>query len=85
MIDHTTELCRTCEAAQLNYGSLARTLKRLCSCGTKLCANWVCLCREEGKEEEEEEGEVCSCRCNCDQCGACQVSLLYGLDLAPIR
>lgn len=73
LCDHTTGLCRVCEAAQLNYNSLAKTLKRLCSCGTRMCSKWVCLCKREGEEEDREEG-VCSCSCYCDQCQNCQVN-----------
>ena len=80
LIDHTTGLCRTCEAAQLNYSSLTKTLKRLCSCGTKMCKNWVCLCRREEEEQgEEEQGEgeadLCMCSCSCDDCQACKVRI----------
>lgn len=70
LIDHTTGLCRYCEQAGLNYQTLAKTLKRLCACGTHQCPNWTCLCQADGEEDEE---LVCKCRCSCDNCRSCQV------------
>ena len=69
LVDHTTGLCRVCEAASLNYNTLSKALQRLCTCNTRLCPNWTCLCRADEEEEEQE----CQCGCSCDDCLACQV------------
>ena len=70
LVDHTTGLCRVCEATSLNYLTLSKALKRLCSCRTRQCPNWICLCVVDELEEDLQE---CQCRCSCDECLACQV------------
>ena len=70
LVDHTTGLCRVCEAASLNYLTLYKSLQRLCACKTRLCPNWTCLCVVDEVEEDEQE---CQCGCSCDDCLACQV------------
>ena len=68
LIDHTTGLCKVCEAAGLNYTTLAKTIKRLCVCQTKQCPNWTCLC-----ESQVDDSEECTCGCSCDDCAECKV------------
>ena len=66
LCDHTTGLCRICEAASLNFITLKKTLKRLCVCKTDSCPDWVCFC-------DPEEDDTCSCHCACDSCSHCEV------------
>ena len=68
LCDHTTGLCRICEAASLNYTTLNRNLKRLCGCKTDRCPNWICFC-------DPDEDEACSCQCDCDSCSKCKVCI----------
>ena len=69
LVDHTTGLCRYCEQAGLNYQTLTKAVRRLCTCGTHQCPNWSCLCQAVDEEEEP----VCTCMCSCDSCRSCQV------------
>ena len=71
MHDHTTALCRICEAALLNYTTIVKTMKLQCKCTMPLCPNWMCLC-----EQSEDEFEViqCDCKCACDNCSNCKVN-----------
>ena len=73
LVDHTTGLCRVCEAAGLNYLTMYKTLQRLCACKTRFCPNWTCFCVV---DEIEEDPQDCQCRCSCDGCLACQVHTL---------
>ena len=59
LVDHTTGLCRVCEAVSLNYLTLSKALRRLCACKTRLCPNWTCFCIDDEVEEDREE---CQCR-----------------------
>ena len=68
--DHTTGLCRVCEAAQINHGTLVKTLNKLCVCKTDQCPNWVCFC-----DDELDEGAKCFCKCDCDSCKKCKVCI----------
>lgn len=68
LIDHTTGLCRVCEATSLNYQTLSKSLKRLCACNTRMCPNWICLCQVDDDDQQD-----CQCGCSCDDCLACQV------------
>ena len=61
LCDHTTGLCRVCEAAGLNFITLSQSLKRLCVCRTDQCPNWICFCGEDNQER-------CSCLCACEAC-----------------
>ena len=70
LCDHTTGLCRICEAASLNFITLSRNLKRLCGCKTERCPNWICLC-------DPDEDEACSCTCDCDSCSRCKVCIKF--------
>ena len=70
LVDHTTGLCRICEAASLNYNTFTKAIQRLCACRTRLCPNWTCLCAVDEVEEDQQE---CQCGCSCDDCLACQV------------
>ena len=72
LVDHTTGLCRVCEATSLNYQTLSKALKRLCSCKTRQCPNWICFCQPDGDGTGDDLQE-CQCGCNCDYCSACQV------------
>ena len=76
--DHTTALCKVCEAAHLNWITLVKTMKTMCQCGSKCCPNWICLCERDQDEEDEVEEEFqnltgCSCKCNCVDCKKCKV------------
>ena len=71
--DHTTALCKLCEAAHLNWSTLVKTLRMMCQCGSRCCPNWICLCERDQDEEEEVEERfqnlaVCSCECKCVDC-----------------
>ena len=71
LCDHTTGLCRICEAASLNFITLKKHLKRLCVCKTNSCPDWVCFCNPE-------EDDSCSCQCACDSCTQCEVCSIRG-------
>ena len=75
--DHTTGLCRVCEAGGLNYETLTTTLRRLCSCGSNKCPSWLCLCRE---GDDQDQDEPCSCACSCEACNNCQVNNIALID-----
>ena len=74
LVDHTTGLCRVCEAASLNYLTLFKALQVQCACKTRLCPNWTCFCVV---DEVEEDPQECQCRCSCDDCLACQVQTTH--------
>ena len=74
MHDHTTALCKLCEAALLNFTTLVKTVKLQCKCKTTLCPNWVCLCFLEDNHEDDDGDEgQCACKCACESCAMCQV------------
>ena len=79
LIDHTTGLCHLCEAAKANFTTIVKSVKRLCSCGSKLCENWFCVCSKSEDEdndddEEDDEDKPCECPpCDCEICNVCQV------------
>lgn len=82
--DHTTALCRTCEAAQLNWQMLVKTVPMLCQCGTRECPNWVCMCRHEDTDDDTEDdfdGGTCSCSCECPDCKKCKVSISENVNI----
>ena len=82
--DHTTALCRTCEAAQLNWLMLVKTVPMLCQCGTRECPNCVCMCRQEDTDEDTEDDfddGTCSCSCECPDCKKCKVSILENINI----
>ena len=58
LCDHTTGLCKVCEAAKQNFANIVNTAKRLCECGTTSCPRWFCVCpiAEEGDDET-----LCTC------------------------
>ena len=70
--DHTTALCRVCEAALLNYTTVVKTIKRLCQCKTWRCPNWICFCITD--DNEEGAAVTCSCKCAFENCSKCKVS-----------
>ena len=72
--DHTTALCKTCEAALINYTTLVKQVKSQCQCSTNMCPEWLCMCPSR-PDDMEEEGEIltCSCKCSCDDCTNCKV------------
>ena len=74
MHDHTTALCKLCEAALLNFTTLVKIVKHQCKCKTTLCPNWVCLCflEENHMDDDGDEGQ-CACKCACESCAMCQV------------
>ena len=77
--DHTTALCVTCEAAQLNWYTLVKTLKNSNQCNSRRCPNWICMCESVSDEEEHQElvQTECNCKCNCDGCQDCKVFLFF--------
>ena len=71
LCDHTTGLCRVCEAGKQNFSNIVQAAKRMCNCGTKACPRWFCACpiSEEGENET-----LCTCPgCECEVCTTCQV------------
>ena len=76
LTDHTTGLCRLCEAAKINFSTLIKAVKSSCDCGTKLCPNFSCMCPIEDNNEDEDT-MYCSCStCDCHVCMSCKVSYL---------
>ena len=71
LTDHTTGLCRLCEAAKTNFSTLIKTAKTQCSCGSLMCPNFSCACPIE--EHEEEEAECICSTCECEICMSCKV------------
>ena len=65
-------LCKKCEEVRINYDSLLRAKKQLCTCRTKECSSWFCTC----PVDEEAAGILdCTCSaCGCVDCLSCQVS-----------
>ena len=74
--DHTTALCKVCEAALLNFTTLVKTIKLQCKCKTTLCPDWVCLCSLHEDQDDDIDEVNCTCKCACDSCSMCQVNIL---------
>ena len=74
MHDHTTALCKICEASLLNYTTMFKTFKLQCKCTTPLCPNWMCLYAQ---SEDEFEDIQCACLCACNNCSNCKVNIFY--------
>ena len=73
--DHTTALCKTCEAALLNYVTVVKAIKSQCRCTTNHCPNWICMCQPSSDDEEGPSATpTCSCKCACDDCTKCKVN-----------
>ena len=77
MHDHTTALCKTCEANLLNYNTLYKAIKLQCRCTTTSCPNWMCLC---DWDDDEDQGQ-CHCKCACEDCKKCKVFLIYNCNV----
>ena len=74
MHDHTTALCKTCEAALLNYVTVVKTIKSQCKCTTNHCPNWICMCQPSSDDEVGPNStSACSCKCSCEDCTKCKV------------
>ena len=80
MHDHTTALCKLCEAAVLNYTTLVKTIKHQCDCKTEHCPDFLCMCPQDD-EENDDVTRQCNCHCDCDNCRGCKVNYLMNFDL----
>ena len=76
LCNHTTGLCKECEAANLNHSQLVKIMKKYCICRTKACHNWFCSCIPADLEFERFKGK-CTCHdfCDCLDCQSCQVRI----------
>ena len=83
LTDHTTGLCHLCEAAKINFTTLVKAAKVRCSCGTKHCANFTCVCPI---DDDEEEVAYCSCSgCECEICTTCKVRHFFEFLIIEIQ
>ena len=72
LCDHTTGLCHLCEAARKNFSTIVQAAKTRCSCNTRMCPNWSCVCPV---VDDDQEQAPCVCPpCECEDCVTCQVN-----------
>ena len=72
LCDHTTGLCHLCEAARKNFSTIVQAAKTRCSCNTRMCPNWSCVCPV---VDDDQEQAPCVCPpCECEDCLTCQVN-----------